>query len=70
MTMADLQTIIKNMKLGKKAGDYYQMTAEDLKFCGAQAHTEILNLINCLPFSGKGNISEGAVFCGGKGGYS
>ena len=45
MTMADLQTIIKNMKLGK-ACDYYQMTAEHLKFCGAQAHTEILNLIN------------------------
>ena len=45
MTKADLDSIIKNMKLGK-ACDFYKMTAEHLKNCGTEAQTEVLNLIN------------------------
>ena len=45
MTQADLDSIIKNMK-HDKACDYYKMTAEHLKYCGPQAQTEVLNLIN------------------------
>ena len=47
MTISDLETIIANMKPGK-ACDYYQMTAEHLKHCGAEAKTVILNLINSI----------------------
>ena len=44
MTMADLDDIIEGMKSGK-ACDYYQMTAEHLKYCGEESRIVILNLV-------------------------
>ena len=44
-SLDDLNSIINIMKLGKDC-DFYQLTAEHLKFCGRQARLAIIDLIN------------------------